>query len=71
MLKWEANGNKCLDLVRGDDDKEEVIKQRLDVYEANTKPLIDFYQQKDLLVRVDNSGTPQAGLQKLLEALAD
>lgn len=31
------------DLVQRDDDKEEVVKKRLDVYHSQTKPLIDYY----------------------------
>jgi adenylate kinase len=31
------------DLVQRDDDKEETVKQRLDVYHSQTKPLVDYY----------------------------
>lgn len=31
------------DLVQRDDDKEEVVKKRLDVYHSLTKPLVDYY----------------------------
>ena len=31
------------DLVQRDDDKEEVVKNRLDVYHSQTKPLVDYY----------------------------
>lgn len=68
--KVEGVCDKCGGkLIQRDDDKAEVIKQRLEVYEINTKPLIDYYKNKDLLVTVDNSGSPQAGLAKLLEVL--
>jgi len=30
-------------LIQRDDDKEETVKKRLDVYVAQTKPLIDYY----------------------------
>ena len=33
------------DLIQRDDDKEETVKKRLDVYHAQTKPLIDYYRQ--------------------------
>lgn len=33
------------DLVQRDDDKEEVVKNRLDVYHAQTEPLIDYYKK--------------------------
>ncbi len=31
------------DLVQRDDDKEETVKKRLDVYHSQTKPLVDYY----------------------------
>jgi adenylate kinase len=36
-----------------DDDKAEAIQKRLEVYRAQTEPLIDFYRSKGLLVDVD------------------
>lgn len=36
-----------------DDDKPESIKRRLEVYRAQTAPLIDFYRSKNLLKNID------------------
>ena len=36
-----------------DDDKDEAIKKRLEVYRAQTEPLIDFYREKGLLVDME------------------
>jgi len=36
-----------------DDDKPEAIKRRLEVYRAQTAPLIDFYRSKNLLKDID------------------
>ena len=36
-----------------DDDKPEAIKRRLEVYRAQTAPLIDFYRSKNLLKAID------------------
>ena len=33
------------DLVQRDDDKEETVKKRLDVYHAQTKPLVEYYSK--------------------------
>ncbi len=33
------------DLMQREDDKEETVKRRLDVYHSQTKPLVDFYSQ--------------------------
>ena len=36
-----------------DDDKEETVKARMQVYENQTAPLIDYYTAKDLVIDVD------------------
>ncbi len=56
-------------LIVREDDKEEVIRHRLEVYEENTKPLIDYYAKKQLLLKVDNSASPQLALDNLLAQL--
>lgn len=33
------------DLIQRDDDKEETVRKRLDVYAAQTRPLVDYYRQ--------------------------
>ena len=43
------------ELVLRDDDKPETVQNRLDVYHKQTQPLIDFYQERGLLVSVDGS----------------
>ena len=40
-------------LVQRDDDKAETVAKRLDVYEAQTKPLIEYYAKAGKLVEVD------------------
>ena len=40
-------------LVQRDDDREETIRKRLDVYHAQTEPLIDYYDRAGLLRRFD------------------
>jgi adenylate kinase len=41
------------DLYIRDDDKSEAIQKRLEVYRAQTAPLIDYYREKGLLVDID------------------
>ena len=43
------------DVVQRKDDTEETVKERLDVYEKQTQPLIDFYKDKNLLSQVDGT----------------
>ena len=40
---------------RGSDDTEEVIEHRLEVYEEKTRPMIDYYAQRERLVTVDGA----------------
>ncbi|WP_292461416.1 adenylate kinase [Methanolobus sp.] len=42
-------------LYQRDDDREEVIRQRLTVYNQKTKPLIDYYDKAGILVNIDGS----------------
>ncbi len=45
------------ELYQRDDDKEETVKSRLEVYHKETAPLIDYYRKEGLLKDVDGSQT--------------
>ena len=45
-------------LVSRADDSEETYAKRYETYLESTKPLIDFYKDKDILYTIDASGTP-------------
>jgi len=45
-------------LVQREDDKPELVQNRLDVYHAQTAPLIPFYEERGLLRRFDGSRSP-------------
>ena len=45
-------------LVQRDDDREEVIRTRLEVYHAQTEPLIAYYDRAGLLRRFDGRRSP-------------
>src|SRR3954468_6848834 len=51
----DQDGSK---LVQRDDDKPETVKHRLDVYQHQTPPLIERYEEKGLLKRFDGSRSP-------------
>ena len=54
--KKEGACDKCGgELFQRDDDREETIKKRLDVYSAQTAPLIDYYGKKGILKSVDGA----------------
>ena len=54
--KKEGICDKCgAELILRDDDKEETVKNRLNIYHAQTQPLIDFYTNKGVLKTVDGT----------------
>lgn len=53
-----------------EDDTEESIRKRLALYESETKPLVDFYRGRSLLVTVDGLGSEEDVERSLLAAIA-
>jgi len=54
--KTEGICDKCgAELILRDDDKPETVKKRLDVYHAQTQPLIEYYTAKNILHTVDGT----------------
>jgi adenylate kinase len=51
------------ELILREDDKEETVKKRLDVYQAQTRPLVDYYSQWA------NSGDAQAPQYRRIEGI--
>lgn len=45
-------------LMQRDDDKEETIRRRLEVYHSQTEPLIGHYDEADMLCRFDGTRDP-------------
>jgi adenylate kinase len=45
-------------LMQRDDDKPDVISNRLEVYHDQTEPLIDYYDQQGLMRRIDGTRSP-------------
>ena len=45
-------------LIQRDDDKPEVVRNRLRVYHEKTSPLIEFYDDRGLLRRIDGTHSP-------------
>ncbi len=45
-------------LIQRDDDREETIRRRLEVYHRQTAPLIDYYDRAGLLRRFDGGRSP-------------
>ncbi len=56
-------------LIQREDDKEEVIRKRYRVYVEQTKPLVEFYQERNKLTRLDAEQDIQEVNRRLLEVL--
>jgi adenylate kinase len=69
----QAEIDKCLEsggeLLKRDDDNEDTIRRRLQVYERQTAPLIEHYQSEDLLREIDALGSVDEVHERLLCAL--
>jgi len=57
------------ELLKRDDDNEETIKNRLEVYRTQTAPLIEYYESRGLLKRVDAEGSMDEVYARLIAAL--
>lgn len=62
----DACGGK---LARRDDDREQVIRERLKVYDAETKPLIEYYTSLSVYHTVDASGTKEKVFERVMASL--
>lgn len=62
--------DKCNgELFQRGDDKEATIKKRLEVYSAQTEPLIGYYKNKGILKSVSGTGSIDEIFKKVTEAL--
>lgn len=53
-----------------EDDTEESIRRRLELYDAETKPLVDFYRERSVLTTVNGLGTEDEVNASLLKAVS-
>lgn len=58
------------EMYQRDDDNEATVRNRLDVYEKSTAPLIDYYRGKNELVTVDGDRAPEAVLEDVVSTLS-
>ena len=65
--------NKCdkcnVDLVTRADDTEEIARKRFDTYYEQTAPLVEFYENKKVLYKIDANGTIDEVWDRLLEVV--
>lgn len=58
------------ELIIRDDDKPEVIKNRLKVYNDQTKPLVNYYETHKLLIRINGVDPIDKVFQQIVEKLS-
>ena len=57
------------DVIHREDDTEAAINRRLDLYEAETTPMLGWLAERGLLVTVDGLGHPDDVTRRLVEAI--
>ncbi len=68
--KAEGKCDKCgRELYQREDQKKEVIEKRLHVYEQETKQLVEFYKNKNLLADIDCEGEIEEVSKRVLAAI--
>ncbi|NLD48997.1 MAG: adenylate kinase [Clostridiaceae bacterium] len=63
--------NECgSPVIQRDDDKEETVLKRLETYHRQTEPLIEYYDQKGLLISVTGMDKVEQTTESVLKALS-
>lgn len=52
-----------------EDDTDEAIARRLELYEQETRPVLEFFEERDLLITVDGLGTEEEVSSRLIAAI--
>ncbi|MBI0295566.1 adenylate kinase [Streptomyces sp. PRKS01-29] len=58
------------ELYQREDDSEETVRKRLEVYHRETEPIIDYYKAKGLVVTISALGKVSEVTQRAMDALA-
>jgi len=56
-------------LYQRSDDKEEVIKKRLEIFNSTTKPVLDYYNENDKVIYVEGTGKIEEISERILSKL--
>ena len=57
------------EVVQRQDDTEDAIERRLNLYEEETAPLLDFYKERELLSEINGTGSPDAVTRRVVGAI--
>jgi adenylate kinase len=65
-----AHCNKCHgELYQRDDDHEDIVRSRLDVYDQQTAPLLRYYRDRGVMMEVDGTGGREAVLDRIRQGI--
>jgi adenylate kinase len=65
-----ATCNKCHgELYQRDDDHEDIVRSRLDVYDQQTAPLLRYYKARGVMVEVDGTGGREDVLDRIRQGI--
>jgi adenylate kinase len=67
MLRCRERGGQA---IQREDDKPEVVQQRLAIYHEQTRPLLEYYHGEGLLTHIDAYDAPASIARRVLEVLA-
>jgi adenylate kinase len=59
------------EVIQREDDTEDSITRRLELYERQTAPLIDWYTKRGQLAKVNGIGSPDAVLRRVIRAVEE
>jgi adenylate kinase len=59
------------EVIQREDDTEEAIRRRLELYERQTAPLIHWYESRSQLATVNGVGPPDGVLRRIIRAVED
>jgi adenylate kinase len=68
MVNWTCDvcGGE---VIQREDDTEDAIERRLNLYEEETAPLLDWYTERGLLVEINGTGSPDAVTRRVVGAI--
>jgi hypothetical protein len=70
--KKEDICDKCgQELIQRDDDNEITVKNRIDVYNAHTSVLIDYFNEIGILFSIDGTNSPDEVFEEFLDKLGE
>lgn len=57
-------------MIQREDDRPEAVRVRMEAYDKSTKPLIEYFRERGLLVTIPADGQPEEIYRRTIAALA-